>query len=179
MENKPAFDFKAENLDEKVIDEIILRWPLSHHQDPVSLIIGPFNVDDFFEYDPMTPEEIEEFEKRPLPKKEKRAIGPYDSIIRHLTALIGNKNLSDDHRLKYAEDRDYYKARQKEARSPATKRIFLNRIRRDQIHDLVAYIHGTHTLKESFELAAQIWNVKRNDSLTAAVVKYRYWNAYK
>jgi hypothetical protein len=176
MENKPVFDFGAAGLDEKVIDEILSRLRLDQHH---VLTIGPINLDDYFEYNPMTREEIEEFEKLPPPPKKVRAIGPYDSIIRHLTALINNTNLSDDHRLKYAGDRNYYKARQKEARSPDTKRRYLKHIRRDQIRDIVAYIHRTHTLKVSFDLAARIWNAKRNGSLTAAGAKYRYWNTYK
>lgn len=175
MKYKPV-DYQSEGLDEKVIDEILSSFRLAQGH---VLAIGNIRLNEYFEYDPMTRAEIEEFKKLTPPPKKGRAIGPYDSIIRHLTALINNENLCFKHRHKYALDRDYYKARQEEVRSPDKKRMFLKRIQRDQIHDLVHYINNNHNLKESFDLAAQIWNVKRNGSLTAAGAKYRYWNGYK
>lgn len=178
--NPIPINYQAEGLDEKVIDEILSRFRLDQNH---RLIIGPFSLNDYFDYDPMTREEIEEFEKLPPPPKKVRAAGPYDDIIRKLSALIGNKNLSDDHRLNYAEDLDYYKARQKEARPPAKKKMKLTSIIRDQVRDLVAYIKTTsttRTLEESFDLAARIWNVKRNcfHFQTAATAKNHYWNTY-
>jgi hypothetical protein len=176
MEYKPI-DYQSEGLDEKVIDKILSRMGMKEGD---IFSIGPIRISD----DDFTPEEIEEFKKLSPPTKRVRAAGPYDAIIRHLTALIGNKNLSDNHRLKYTEDRDYYKARQKEVREERNlprKRRYWKWIIRDQVRDLVIYINKNHTLKESFDLAARIWNTKLKGwhFQTAASTKNHYWNTYK
>lgn len=177
MENKPTFDFKAEGLDEKEIDKILSK----RRCDVMVIRAKPF-------YIKLTPKEMKEFRERYQPKKKTRkAPGPYDYIIRDLSTLIKNKNLSDDHRLELTGLRDQYKALQnkdREERNPPGRKMFSEYIKRDQVFDLVEYIQKTRkgsnsntTLAECFDLTAQVFNVKLNGSITAPVVKRLYWNA--
>ena len=173
---KPPFNYKSENLDEKEIDKIlskrrcdviVARIPAAH-----------------FEF---TPEEKKEFLKRYPSEKKIKPAGPFDMIIRHLTALINNKNIQENHQRKYTIDRDFYRAMQEGARPPTGgEKMFYEYIVRDQVYDLVKYIFDIRggcldniTLVKCFDLTAQVWNEKRNGSMTVDRVKDLYWRYWR
>jgi hypothetical protein len=172
-----SFDYLAAGLDEKVIDEILTRRRCDKLI--VNIPVASLNL---------TPKEYKQFLKLYPPKKKTRPAGPYDQIIRNLTATINNKNLSDDHRLELTAIREHYRSKQEEAnmveQGPSKGRnIFPNYIRNNQIYDLVHYIYtvrkrGGSTLIMCCDLAAQIWNVKHNARMTPLKVKEKYWNFY-
>jgi hypothetical protein len=174
-----SFDYRAAGLDEKVIDEILSKklCDVVVARIPAAKLI-------------LTPGERKEFLKRYPPKIKTRKSGPFDYIIRNLTILIKNKNLTEDDRRLLTKRRDYYKSLQikaTEEQCPKGLKLFLEEVKRDQLYDLVMYIttarkrsnrHNTdYNLKQSFTLAAQIWNVKHNGCITEKQVRNFYYGA--
>jgi len=178
MKKEGRFDYEAATLDERAIDEILSR----RRCDFLVARVPTASLK-------LTPKERKKLLERYPPKKKTRRVDPYSYIVRHLTALIGNKNLLEKDRRKYTEDKERYKKLQSDYRDqhtpPRGRKMFLEYVKRDELHGLVMYIRGArksmnkcnrdYTLQESFALAAQIYNEKRNGNITIKQVRDCYY----
>lgn len=180
MKKENRFDYKAAELDERVIDEIFSR----RRCNALFVRVPTATLK-------LTPKERKKLLELYPPKKKPRLVDPFKYILTHLTALIGNKNLLEKDRRKYMEDKERYKKMQSEYREqhapPRGRKMYPQYITRDQLYDLVFYIatarkranvnNRDYTLKEAFALAAKIYNKKKNGIITAKQARDSYYRA--
>lgn len=163
MKEKIKFNFKAEGLDENAIDEI-LQWPWENW------------AASFYWECP----ECEAKSKRDHVKK--RKVGPYDYIIRNLSALIKNTNLPDEYRARYEQDRAHFmKLREldRERRQKPTRTRFA--WEQEEIFYLCMYVAKARkgrywTRSDVFQMVSRIWEFKRGKQIPMEKIREFFWN---